>query len=313
MTTNDNGTSCINGCDGTNLVSILILIDLWSESIRCGIQYTFDQYMSLFGQSFSSRVFSSMCLTVGVYWSLGSFYTILDLYQWPNFLYQFKTQNYKVTLDEIKTTVKLAFFNQITVQLVVAIIFEYIATWIRPIDSSPHVPELFIIVFHLIVFVIVQEIGFYYLHRLFHHGKIYRFVHKIHHHWQAPIAIASIYCHPLEHLVTNLIPVLAGPILMQSHRSTIAIWLIIVHLITLNDHSGYHFPFMPSPEYHDYHHLAFNQNFGRMGFLDYLHGTNERYLNSIYSKRHQVLFSFTPIKVSLPDSIKNNPYSHKNS
>lgn len=151
-------------------------------------------------------------------------------------------------------TAKLALANQLTVQLATTVVYHYLLEW-RGVDSNPRVPPVSAMLSHFFVYVLVQESSFYYLHRLLHGGRLYRAVHKVHHYWQAPIAIAAIYCHPLEHLLANLLPVLLGPLLMGSHRSTISLWLILVHFVTLNDHSGYHFPGMPSPEFHDYHHL----------------------------------------------------------
>src|SRR5699024_864971 len=118
----------------------------------------------------------------------------------------------------------------------------YLLTRLRPLGSSCRVPPLGTIFYHLLVFALIQEASFYYLHRALHHGKLYRHVHKINHFWQAPIAISALYCHPAEHFLANLVPVLLGPLVMASHRATIALWLLIVHFVTLNDHSGYHFP-----------------------------------------------------------------------
>ena len=42
-------------------------------------------------------------------------------------------------------------------------------------------------------------------------------------------------------------------------------------------HSGYHLPLLFSPEFHDYHHLKFNQCFGVIGLLDFLHGTDIKF------------------------------------
>ena len=91
--------------------------------------------------------------------------------------------------------------------------------------------------------------------RLFHHPSIYRHIHKIHHEWTAPIGIVSIYAHPLEHLIANVLPVAMGPIVMGSHIATSWMWFTMALLTTVNTHSGYHLPFMPSPEAHDFHHL----------------------------------------------------------
>ena len=93
--------------------------------------------------------------------------------------------------------------------------------------------------------------------RLFHHPRIYRFIHKIHHEWTAPIGIVAIYAHPLEHAVSNLGPIILGPLIMGSHIATAWMWFCLALMTTINTHSGYHLPLMPSPEAHDFHHLKY--------------------------------------------------------
>ena len=44
-------------------------------------------------------------------------------------------------------------------------------------------------------------------YRLLHHRYLYKYIHKKHHEWQSPVALAATYCHPLEHLIANTIPV----------------------------------------------------------------------------------------------------------
>ena len=176
--------------------------------------------------------------------------TIIALFK--NFINIFSS--FQVTLSEVIRTAKLSLQNQLTVQFTTSVGYHFLIE-ARGIDDSPRVPPVGNMLTHLVVFILVQETSFYYLHRLLHQKRFYRAVHKVHHYWQAPIAIAALYCHPIEHFLANLVPVLLGPLIMGSHRCTTAIWLIIVHAVTLNDHSGYHFPLMPSPEFHDYHHL----------------------------------------------------------
>ena len=79
-------------------------------------------------------------------------------------------------------------------------------------------------------------------------------MHKTHHEWTAPVGVASIYCHPLEHCVVNLGPVIAGPIIAGSHLAIAWLWFVAVVVTTTINHSGYHFPFLPSSESHDFHH-----------------------------------------------------------
>lgn len=284
-----------------NLASVFAFANQIGGVIHGRIQYAFDWYMDIFGKStMLSDTVGAMCLTTTCFWLIGSLYTILDLTHWPNCLFQYKTQDKNVTVGEVLRTAKLSLFNQLTTQFLTSIGYHFLIEW-RGMDNSPLVPPVATILTHLLVFAFIQETSFYYLHRLLHQGRFYRSIHKIHHYWQAPIAIAAIYCHPIEHFLANLLPVLLGPLVMGSHRSIISIWLIIVHIVTLNDHSGYHFPLMPSPEFHDYHHLKFNQNFGRMGILDYFHGTSDNYLKSKYCKRDRLLLSITPIRTLVPD------------
>ncbi len=70
---------------------------------------------------------------------------------------------------------------------------------------------------------------------------------------------------------------------------------------TLNSHCGYHFPFFPSPEAHDFHHLRFTQCFGTLGILDYLHGTDVLFRSNKAYKRHITLTGTKSARELFPD------------
>lgn len=121
--------------------------------------------------------------------------------------------------------------------------------------------------------------------RLFHHPHLYKRFHKQHHEWTAPIGLVATYAHPLEHVVgghrlgpqgstsghlaitktnicsssplqlSNLLPVVIGPVILGSHVSTTCMWYCVALISTTISHCGYHLPFLPSPEFHDFHHL----------------------------------------------------------
>ena len=152
-------------------------------------------------------------------------------------------------------------------------------------------------------------------YRLFHHPMLYKHIHKIHHEWTAPIGVVSIYAHPLEHLVSNLLPLIIGPIVVKAHLSLTWFWYCLAILNTVNAHSGYHMPFMLSSEGHNFHHLKyasyvtmearcashmycthnrFTNNFGVLGILDWLHGTDKAFRKTAAYKRHRIVLSLTP-------------------
>ena len=79
------------------------------------------------------------------------------------------------------------------------------------------------------------------------------------------------------------------------------LWYMLALFNTLNAHSGYHFPLFPSPESHDFHHLKFNQCYGVLGILDYLHGTDTLFRSNKAYQRHIMLLSSTPVRETFPD------------
>ncbi|KAI9216946.1 hypothetical protein BC828DRAFT_408955 [Blastocladiella britannica] len=120
--------------------------------------------------------------------------------------------------------------------------------------------------------VLAEEVLFYSTHRLFHFGPLYRRFHKTHHSFTAPIGLAATYAHPVEHLLSNLLPVLATPTLLGLHPFTALTWFTIALTTTVHHHSGYELPGWPSSKMHDFHHYSSIYQFGVLGILDrFLH------------------------------------------
>mmetsp|Transcript_114242 Transcript_114242/g.170896 ORF Transcript_114242/g.170896 Transcript_114242/m.170896 type:complete len:83 (-) Transcript_114242:264-512(-) len=76
---------------------------------------------------------------------------------------------------------------------------------------------------------ICEDFTFYWSHRLLHHKALYPHMHKIHHEYNNPIALGSDYAHPIEYMVSNIIPNTIGPTILGTnvHMVTFIMWMII--------------------------------------------------------------------------------------
>ena len=45
---------------------------------------------------------------------------------------------------------------------------------------------------------VIEDTWHYFLHRLLHHRRIYKYIHKVHHHFQSPFGMVAEYAHPAE-------------------------------------------------------------------------------------------------------------------
>jgi sterol desaturase/sphingolipid hydroxylase (fatty acid hydroxylase superfamily) len=261
-------------------------------------------YDALDGDSETIGLWLPMSVSFFSFWLFNLGFLLLDLFQRPKFLLKYKIQpDEKVTLAMLGKATVRALFNQIVVGSVVQLASYKLMMW-RGCSLGLELPTFQWVVWELFVYTLVEELGFYYAHRMFHHPRLYKHIHKVHHEFTAPVGIASIYAHPLEMLVANLMPLAAGPIICGSHIGTAMLWYIIATFSTTVAHCGYHMPFLPSPEAHDFHHLKWNQNFGMLGVLDRLHGTDSLFRASKAYERHFLMLSLVPMRDMVPDATK---------
>jgi len=242
-------------------------------------------------------------LTNTLFFGVGSIYSYMDV-QLLNRDYKVQPgTNQPLDMKKFWSMLRQVAFNQLVVNVPFLYMMYHLHEW-RGTPDVRVLPTFHATIFQLVVFLLVEELLFYYLHAALHHRRVYKYIHKKHHEWTATVAFVSLYAHPLEHFFSNLLPVAMGPLLCGSHVSVAWLWSCLALLNTLNSHSGYHLPFFPSPEYHDFHHLKFTQCYGVLGILDYLHGTDDLFRSSVNYKRHITLLSTTPAREQFPDKEK---------
>jgi sterol desaturase/sphingolipid hydroxylase (fatty acid hydroxylase superfamily) len=186
------------------------------------------------------------------------------------------------------------FFQPLAAYFVAYPIFQYfsIKNGYHSLVFRPF-PSWSIVLRDLIIAYIVNDTLFYWAHRALHHSSIYKYIHKKHHMFNYTIGIAATYAHPVEDVLANLIPTLAGCCVISSHFVVFLAWLAWRLIETIEAHSGYSFPYSPftcipvpgETDRHDFHH---SHNTGCYGgwFWDWLCGTDKTFHEF---KRQQVL------------------------
>ncbi|KAI1903550.1 hypothetical protein AGOR_G00028340 [Albula goreensis] len=270
-------------------------------------QTQWTKFYQLFGGNEWALFFvGTMILPTVAFWLFNAVLMFADSTGKPSFITRYRIQvdkNNPVDPSKLRHAVKTVVYNQVFLSMPMVWVAFLVMKW-RGNPCSVELPTFHQVLIEMAFCGLLEEVLFYYSHRLFHHPAIYKHIHKIHHEWTAPIGVVSLYAHPVEHVLSNMLPALMGPILLGSHLTTTSLWFTIALLVTTVSHCGYHLPLLPSPEFHDFHHLKFNQCYGVLGVLDRLHGTDTVFKQTKAYERHVLLLGLTPLMESIPDPPK---------
>ena len=233
------------------------LLPKWIPSIEA--------FESLLGKWEAVAFIATLNSTIS-FWAFGSLFALPAIFK----VRYWKIQERDMEMQKLFSSLPLIIFN-FALQVLVGLPGMLYGLPTKAFDWHA-LPNTNVLLRDVVVWLVVEEICFFYVHRWLHENKwMYAKVHKIHHTWTSPISLVAIYCHPFEHLVSNILPVLLGPILCGSHAAAVAVFLFVGTLHTLIVHSGYWF--CDDNGMHDEHHAKFNVNFGVLGFMDSLYGT----------------------------------------
>lgn len=209
-------------------------------------------------------------------------------------------ENYDEWIILLKRTFKYLIINQ-SFLLVLLYIHNYMFDYCPFRTNESTIPSLYEILYQMLFFMVVEDFAFYSTHRLLHHKKLYTMIHKVHHSYKQVVSISAEFCHPIEFILSNLIPTILGPVILgyRVHILTYFMWVIFRIFETSEGHSGYEFSFSPfrlcffssGQEFHNFHHLYFVNNYSSFFvYWDYIFGTvSPKYLKYVEIKKNKLV------------------------
>lgn len=282
------------------------------NKIKDLIYYTSVVYIIhyIFSSSFIEEINTSYTnlITIGiipyimsnlVFWTLSILFSYNDLKKEKTYLLKYKIQENKnrpLLISTIYEALPLVILNVVFINFILLVGLSYYYEY-SSISKHSFLESLP----YYLCAIGIEEILFYYIHRLLHWGIFYKYIHKIHHRYTAPIGFVTFYAHPIEHILTNMFPTIFVMYILKAPINILQTWTCMAILTATISHCGYHYPFSPSAESHDYHHYGFNNNFGVTGILDMLHGTDKKFRSTGLQKRNTVLFSSKSAKELYPN------------
>ena len=182
-------------------------------------------------------------LTVGCYWICGLLFHAVDRWASPASLAKLQPMrtldNQRITMWELCSTIALGqvfILGPYSVAQVAVHSSSTIPLSLRVDTTLPPASEVLVT---LALLVLLEECCFYYSHRLLHTAWLYRHVHKQHHTFTSPVALAAVYAHPLEVATGNVLPLVLSPLMLNAHLFTVVVWYVFAIVGVQWHHCGY--------------------------------------------------------------------------
>ena len=276
--------------------ALLVLLFIWAYPAGPGVdvqellkQWLHGKWKEI-ARSYPHRelfVWGKFLAVVIPYYSFALIGAYLDFFC-PRSVRPFKIQeDYWPSVKDYLRCLPLVLFN--TALLVPILYATYPVYTYFAIEPFGPLPPFWILLVQFPVFISTAEVVFYFPHRWLHTKWAFQNIHYLHHEYTAPIALASVYAHPVEFVLSNVVPFVVGPIMCGTHMSVWLLWTIIGTCNTSIGHIGYQLPFLGRRQAHDWHHRAVHLGMYDLGshLMDNLFGTDENYLESWQSKVDQ--------------------------
>ncbi|XP_067942181.1 methylsterol monooxygenase 1-like [Watersipora subatra] len=218
----------------------------------------------------------------------------------PAFLFQFVPflQRFKIQQDKQETSAlqwkcfKLILFNHFFIQAPLILgVYAYTEMFGIPYDWE-NFPRWYSFIVRVFMCAVIEDTWHYFMHRALHDKRIYKYIHKVHHHFQSPFGMTAEYAHPAETMILGT-GFFIGLLLTCNHVAFLWVWMVARLLETIDVHSGYDIPYInvfhlipgyAGARFHDFHHKNFTGNYAS-SFIwwDWIFGTDKQW-KEFYAK-----------------------------
>lgn len=247
-----------------------------------------------FKNSWNSMINNYSKFQIATWGSLLVHECLYFLFSLPGFLFQFipYMKKYKIQKDKQETfegqwkCFKVILFNHFCIQLPLICGTYYFTEFFDIPYDWERMPRWYSLLVRVFGCAVIEDTWHYFLHRLLHHKRIYKYIHKVHHEFQAPFGMEAEYAHPLETLILGT-GFFIGIVLLCNHVFFLWAWVTLRLIETIDVHSGYDIPLNPlhlipfyaGARHHDFHHMNFLGNYAStFTWWDRIFGTDSQYL-----------------------------------
>ncbi|CAD7691300.1 unnamed protein product [Nyctereutes procyonoides] len=205
-------------------------------------------------------------------------YTKFQIATWGSLIYKIQKDKQETWENQWKCF-KVLLFSHFCIQLPLIYGTYYLTEYFNIPYDWERMPRWYMLLARCFGCAVIEDTWHYFLYRLLHHKRIYKYIHKVHHEFQAPFVMEAEYAHPLETLILGT-GFFIGIMLLCDHVIFLWAWVTIRLKETINPPRDplNLIPFYAGSRHHDFHHMNFVGNYAStFTWWDRIFGTDSQF------------------------------------